>query len=144
MNNRRPTPPSPLRAADPSDGILLVDKPSGPTSHDIVAFIRKHFHIPKVGHGGTLDPMATGLLLILLGRATRVSNEVMGMDKEYEGTMHLGVATDTQDADGTVIAESGIEGVTRERLEAEIAQRVGDMMQTPPMVSAVKQNGVPL
>jgi tRNA pseudouridine55 synthase len=136
--------PAPLRVLDPWDGLLLVDKPSGPTSHDIVAKIRRHFGFEKVGHGGTLDPMATGLLVILLGRGTKLSNQVMGSDKTYEGVMKLGVATDTQDADGDVIAERPFEGVTREALAAAMAKWTGDVMQTPPMVSAIKKNGVPL
>ena len=135
---------SPLGALDALDGLLLVDKPAGPTSHDIVDEIRRHFRLEKVGHGGTLDPMATGLLIILLGRGTKLSNYVMGADKVYEGLMHLGATTDTEDLDGKVLAEAECSGVTREDVEREMAKLVGDLMQTPPMVSAVKQNGVPL
>ena len=142
MKTRRSS--SSLGALDAFDGLLLVDKPAGPTSHDIVNEIRQHFRLEKVGHGGTLDPMATGLLIILLGRATKVSNYVMGADKVYEGLMRLGVTTDTEDLDGKVVTESDFRGVTRENVENEMAKRVGDQMQTPPMVSAVKQNGVPL
>lgn len=133
-----------MRAMDPWDGLLLVDKPSGPTSHDVVDRIRRHFGIDKVGHGGTLDPMATGLLVILVGRGTKLSNVVMGADKTYEGVMRLGVATDTEDVDGRVVAEADPSGVTREQVEAEMKKRLGDLMQTPPMVSAVKRDGVPL
>jgi len=129
---------------DPWDGLLLVDKPSGPTSHDIVDRIRRHFGIEKVGHGGTLDPMATGLLVILLGRGTKLSNLVMGSDKTYEGVMQFGVSTDSGDRDGKTVAEQDFQSVTRERLEAEMKKWLGDIMQTPPMVSAVKKNGVPL
>lgn len=129
---------------DPWDGLLLVDKPAGPTSHDIVDRIRRHFRIAKVGHGGTLDPMATGLLVILLGRGTKLSNAVMGADKTYEGTMRLGVTTDSEDRDGRVVAEADASGVPRERLEAEMKKWMGDVMQTPPMVSAIKRDGVPL
>ena len=135
---------APLGATDPLDGLLLVDKPAGPTSHDIVDEIRRHFRLEKVGHGGTLDPMATGLLIILLGRGTKLSNYIMGADKVYEGLMHLGVSTDTEDLDGEVVAEADCGGVTRESVESQMAGLVGDQMQTPPMVSAVKQNGVPL
>jgi tRNA pseudouridine55 synthase len=135
---------SPLGALDVFDGLLLVDKPAGPTSHDLVDEIRRRFQIEKVGHGGTLDPMATGLLILLLGRGTKLSHYVMGSDKVYEGLMHLGVTTDTEDLDGEVLAKTDCEGVTREQLENKMVQLVGDIMQTPPMISAVKRNGVPL
>lgn len=128
----------------PLDGLLLVDKPSGPTSHDIVARIRRQFRIPKVGHGGTLDPMATGLLIILLGRGTKVSERIMGLDKTYEGVFRLGIETGSQDAEGEVIAECDPSAVTRNQVAAQMSARLGDQMQTPPMVSAVKVNGVPL
>lgn len=137
-------PPAPPRNMDPWDGLLLVDKPAGPTSHDVVDEIRRCFRLEKVGHGGTLDPMATGLLVILLGRGTKLSNQVMGSDKTYEGICHLGITTDTEDADGQVTSEKGCEGITRERVEEEMRKRKGDLMQTPPMVSAVKRDGVPL
>ncbi len=132
------------RAFDPWDGLLLVDKPTGPTSHDIVARVRRHFGIKKVGHGGTLDPNATGLLVILLGKGTKLSNQVMGSDKVYEGTMKLGVTTDTQDCDGEITGEKDPGDVTRAMLEAEMKKWIGDVMQTPPMVSAIKKAGVPL
>lgn len=136
--------PAPPRSADPLDGILVVDKPSGPTSHDIVDRVRRLFGIRKVGHGGTLDPMATGVLVLLLGRATKLSNLFLGSDKTYEGTMRLGIATDSHDADGAVTAERDPSGVTRDQLEAEVAKYHGDLLQTPPMVSAIKMAGVPL
>jgi tRNA pseudouridine55 synthase len=129
---------------DPYDGVLLVDKPSGFTSHDVVDRIRRHFRFRKVGHGGTLDPQATGLLVILLGRGTKLSGQMLSSDKTYEGTMHLGVATDTQDLDGHIIREADYHAVTRAMLEAEMQRRSGDQMQTPPMMSAVKKDGVPL
>ncbi len=129
---------------DPFDGILLVDKPAGFTSHDVVAKVRSHFRLRKVGHGGTLDPMATGLLILLLGRGTKLSERIMGTDKEYEGAIRLGATTDTEDADGTVLEERDYSHVTREAVEAEMTKRRGDQMQTPPMVSAIKKNGVPL
>ncbi len=139
---RRPrTPPN---RRDPYDGILLVDKPADWTSHDVVAKLRSHFRLRKVGHGGTLDPAATGLLVILLGRGTKLSERVMGTDKEYEGVMRLGVRTDTQDRDGNVIEERAWDGVTQAQVEAELTRRCGDQMQVPPMVSAVKKDGVPL
>ena len=129
---------------DSLDGVLLVDKPSGPTSHDVVDCVRELFKLEKVGHGGTLDPMATGLLIILVGRGTKLSNYVMGSDKSYEGVMHLGVTTDSQDVDGQILSQKPVVGITREMLQTEMARKVGDLMQTPPMVSAVKQHGVPL
>jgi tRNA pseudouridine55 synthase len=133
-----------MNRSDPFDGILLVDKPAGPTSHDVVDRIRRHFHLKKVGHGGTLDPAATGLLIILLGRGTRLSAKFMSSDKTYEGVIRLGIATDTQDADGTVMKESDPAGVTRDQLLAEMNRFRGDLYQTPPMVSAIKVKGVPL
>lgn len=136
--------PAPPRHVDPSDGILLVNKPSGPTSHDVVSRIRRHFRFKKVGHGGTLDPQATGLLVILIGRGTKLSSLFIGSDKTYEGTMRLGISTDTHDAQGNVLQESDCSFVTREQLEAEMKKLTGDILQTPPMVSAVKMDGVPL
>lgn len=133
-----------LASLGPHDGLLLVDKPSGPTSHDVVAQIRRRFQIPKVGHGGTLDPMATGLLVILLGKGTKVSDRVMGHDKTYEGTLRLGVETDSQDADGRIVAEKDATGIAAEQILEQMKARLGDQMQMPPMVSAIKIKGVPL
>ncbi|NCA83663.1 MAG: tRNA pseudouridine(55) synthase TruB [Opitutae bacterium] len=131
-------------ALGPNDGLLLVDKPSGPTSHDIVAKLRHHFRIPKVGHGGTLDPMATGLLILLLGKGTKISERVMGHDKTYEGVLRLGVETDSQDADGQIVAERDAAAITAEQVAEQMNARLGDQMQMPPMVSAIKIKGVPL
>jgi tRNA pseudouridine55 synthase len=135
---------TPVRSMSPYDGILLVDKPSGPTSHDVVAAIRSRFRFNKVGHGGTLDPQATGLLVILLGKGTKLSNRFAGSDKIYEGTLHLGVSTDSQDAQGNILREADYTNVTREQVETETRKLTGDIMQTPPMVSAVKIGGIPL
>ena len=135
---------SSLATLGPLDGLLLVDKPSGPTSHDVVAQIRRRFRIPKVGHGGTLDPMATGLLVILLGKGTKISDRVMGHDKTYEGTLRLGLETDSQDADGRIVAEKDAAAVTAAQVEEQFKLRLGDQMQLPPMVSAIKIQGVPL
>jgi tRNA pseudouridine55 synthase len=123
---------------------LLVDKPSGPTSHDVVDAIRRRFRIRKVGHGGTLDPLATGLLILLTGRGTRLANRFIGSDKTYRGVMRLGIATDTQDAQGQVIREGDPSAVTAEQVVAEMQKLTGDIHQMPPMVSAVKVQGVPL
>ena len=138
------TAPPPPQDADPLSGVLLVDKPLGPTSHDIVDRIRKHFRIKKVGHGGTLDPMATGLLIILLGKGTKLSDRFMGSDKIYKGTLRLGITTDSQDAQGEILREADPSAITREMLEAEMQKMVGDSFQMPPMVSAIKVDGVPL
>lgn len=132
------------QAADPFDGVLLVDKPVGPTSHDIVAVIRRTFRIEKVGHGGTLDPNATGLLVILLGRGTRLSAQIMGGDKTYQGVMRLGRTTNSQDIDGETLSEQPWEHIAAEQVQEQMAARLGDIYQTPPMVSAVKVKGVPL
>ena len=130
--------------ADP-DGLLLVDKPAGMTSSDVVVAVRRMFRLRKVGHAGTLDPQATGLLLLLVGRGTKFCTSLMGGDKTYEGTLRLGAATTTQDAEGEVVSGSDPSGVARERLEALVAADfTGDIFQTPPMVSAIKVNGVPL
>jgi tRNA pseudouridine55 synthase len=126
------------------DGAVLIDKPAGPTSHDVVDAIRKRFGIRKVGHCGTLDPNATGLLIIVLGRGTKLSEKLMSDDKVYEGTMKLGETTDSFDADGEVTAVQPVPPITLEQLNDEAARFVGDQMQTPPMVSAVKKAGVPL
>lgn len=126
------------------DGILPVDKPSGPTSHDVVDAIRRHFRLGKVGHAGTLDPQATGLLIIMIGRGTKLANVLMAGDKTYAGTICLGSATDTQDAQGRVISTADPGQVTAEKLAAEMRKLTGDILQTPPMVSAAKKDGVPL
>jgi tRNA pseudouridine55 synthase len=133
-----------MEAFDPLDGALLVDKPAGPTSHDIVDNIRRQFGIQKAGHAGTLDPAATGLLIILLGRGTKLSERLMGDDKVYSGTMKLGETTTSYDADGDLVASLPIPPVTLDELNAAADSFLGDQMQTPPMVSAVKKDGVPL
>ena len=126
------------------DGALLVDKPAGPTSHDIVAAIRRRFALKKVGHCGTLDPNATGLLIIVLGRATKLSEKLMGDDKVYSGTVEFGVTTNSYDADGEVVETKPVPPLTLSQVNEAAAGFVGDLMQTPPMVSAVKKDGVPL
>jgi len=133
-----------MEAFEPFDGALLVDKPAGPTSHDVVDNIRRHFGIKKVGHAGTLDPAATGLLVLLLGRATRLSEKLMSDDKVYEGTIQLGETTRSYDADGESIASLPVPPLTVEHLNDAAAAFIGDQMQTPPMVSAIKKDGVPL
>src|SRR3989338_5985990 len=98
----------------PAEGILCVDKPKGSTSHDVCAFVRSHFRISKVGHAGTLDPLATGVLVLLLGRATKRSQELSMFDKDYFGSMRLGLQTDTHDAAGKVIGEKDWKFVSEE------------------------------
>ncbi len=128
----------------PVDGALLIDKPAGPTSHDVVDVIRRQFRIKKVGHCGTLDPNATGLLIVVLGRGTKLSEKLMADDKVYMGTIRFGVTTNSYDADGEVTGTAPVPPLTIERLNEAAAEFVGDLMQTPPMVSAVKIAGVPL
>ncbi len=134
----------PVIEFDPFDGALLVDKPAGPTSHDVVDDIRREFGLKKVGHAGTLDPNATGLLILLLGRGTRLSERLMSDDKVYEGSIKFGETTDSYDCDGELLASLPVPPLTVEQLNAEAGSFIGDLMQTPPMVSAVKQGGVPL
>src|SRR5947209_7786422 len=126
------------------DGAILIDKPSGPTSHDVVDAIRRQFRIKKVGHCGTLDPNATGLLIIVLGRGTKLSEKLMSDDKIYEGTMKFGETTNSYDADGELVASLPVPPLSLEELNEATAAFIGDQMQTPPMVSAVKIAGVPL
>ena len=126
------------------DGAILIDKPAGPTSHDVVDAIRRQFGIKKVGHCGTLDPNATGLLIIVLGRGTKLSEKLMGDDKVYEGAIKFGVATNSYDADGEILETKSVPPLTLEQLNELATQFIGDQMQTPPMVSAIKKDGVPL
>jgi tRNA pseudouridine55 synthase len=133
-----------LNDFDPFDGALLIDKPAGPTSHDVVDVLRRHLGLKKVGHSGTLDPNATGLLVVLLGRATKLSERLMASDKVYEGVIKLGESTNTYDADGELTGSLPVPLLTLEELNADAATFVGDLLQTPPMVSAAKVGGVPL
>jgi tRNA pseudouridine55 synthase len=133
-----------MQEFSPLDGAILIDKPAGPTSHDVVDVIRRRFGIKKVGHCGTLDPNATGLLIIVLGRGTKLSERLMGNDKVYEGTVKFGEATNSYDSDGEIIATKPIPPLTLDQLNEAAAAFTGDQMQTPPMVSAIKKDGVPL
>lgn len=127
------------------EGILLIDKDAGCTSHDVVDKVRRILKIRSVGHAGTLDPNATGLLVLLVGRATKASQYLMSLDKTYEGEFELGVETNSHDSDGEVVATLPVpEGLTEETLRAQMAQFVGDQYQTPPMFSAKKIGGIPL
>jgi tRNA pseudouridine55 synthase len=124
-----------------TDGLVVVDKPTGMTSHDVVARIRRLAGTRRVGHAGTLDPMATGVLVVGIGRATRLLGHVAGHDKGYDATIRLGVTTTSDDADGTVVEECDASGVTDEALEAAMAQLVGGIDQVPSSVSAIKVDG---
>lgn len=126
------------------DGVLVVKKESGWTSHDVVAKVRHLLGVGKVGHAGTLDPAATGVLPVLIGRATRIAEYVVEWDKEYVAVLRLGETTDTQDAGGTVLARHSIEAVTSEAIQAAVARFRGAIEQVPPMYSAIKIDGVPL
>jgi len=133
-----------MRSESGIDGVLLVDKAARMTSHDVVAITRRALDTRKVGHCGTLDPLATGLLIITLGRGTKIQDLLMSEDKEYVGTLKLGEVTDSQDADGQVVATAPVPEFSRERIDAAFAKFHGDFYQTPPMVSAIKKDGVPL
>ncbi|MRR57420.1 MAG: tRNA pseudouridine(55) synthase TruB [Deltaproteobacteria bacterium] len=126
------------------DGFLILDKPVGPTSHDMVATVRRVLKKKKVGHTGTLDPFATGVLPVAIGEATKAIPYLDESVKEYQAVMCLGVATDTQDATGRILGTAGYEGILEELLLEVFARFTGTISQTPPMFSAVKQGGVPL
>jgi tRNA pseudouridine55 synthase len=131
--NRRPTAP---------DGVVVVDKPSGWTSHDVVARMRRLAGTRKVGHAGTLDPMATGVLVVGIGRATRLLTYLTGADKEYRATIRLGVSTTTDDAEGEVVAVHDATGVDPDDLVAGVRALTGRIEQVPSSVSAIKVDGV--
>jgi tRNA pseudouridine55 synthase len=122
------------------DGILIIDKPSGLTSHDVVKRVRRAAKIRQVGHAGTLDPMATGVLVVCLGQATRISEYLLGHDKAYRATIRLGIETNTYDADGEIVATHEVH-VDRAEVEQALAQFVGAIQQIPPMYSAIKRDG---
>ncbi len=127
------------------EGILLIDKDSGCTSHDVVDKVRRCLKMRAVGHAGTLDPLATGLLVILVGRATKVSQYLMSLDKVYEGEFKLGEETNSHDCDGEVVATLPVpENLDAEGIKKHMASFLGDQYQTPPMFSAKKVNGVAL
>jgi tRNA pseudouridine55 synthase len=133
-----------LSVAIAPDGVLLVDKAEGMTSHDVVALVRRQIGIKKVGHCGTLDPIATGLLLLTIGRGTKVQDLLMSEDKEYVGTLTLGIATSTQDREGEVLDTKPVPQLSEEQIRAVFDKFRGDFYQIPPMVSAKKHGGVPL
>ena len=122
-------------------GFLVIDKPQGMTSHDVVAKVRRGTGVRRIGHTGTLDPMATGVLVLCIGTATRLSEYVMDSRKVYEATIRLGVETDTYDADGQVIATTDATQVTSEAIDAALTHFQGEVQQIPPMYSALKKDG---
>lgn len=126
------------------EGVLLVDKGPGMTSHDVVAMARRCLNLKKIGHCGTLDPMATGLLILVLGRATKIQDLLMSENKEYVGALTLGATTSTQDKEGDVIETREVPDFSREQIDTAFAEFQGDFHQIPPMVSAIKKDGVPL
>lgn len=138
--------PKPISLATPCavDGILLIDKPLGCTSFDVIRKLRRVCGFKKIGHAGTLDPFATGLLVILLGKATRCSQRLMCGRKTYEGTIRLGVETSTYDREGEVVSTTSVDGLTDEAIQTTLKTFLGDQYQDPPMFSAKKINGVPL
>ncbi len=123
------------------DGILVVNKPKGITSHDVVDFVRKKLKIKQVGHAGTLDPIATGVLVILIGKCTKLFNQFLGLDKEYSATLTLGSRTTSGDIQGEVIEKKEFGHVTEENVNKALAAFIGENMQVPPMVSALKHKG---
>ena len=123
------------------EGLVVVDKPAGRTSHDVVARVRKLAGTRRVGHAGTLDPMATGVLVLGVGRATRLLGHLMLTEKEYAATIRLGVVTDTDDAQGIVLARSSAGGVTEAGVLAGVAALSGEIVQVPSTISAVKVDG---
>lgn len=127
-----------------NDGILNIHKPDGWTSHDVVKRIRTILGISKIGHAGTLDPHATGVLPILVGKGTRIAQHLVQWDKEYSAVLRLGRATNTQDAWGTVLKDVSTEGLTQEQVCDALLKFQGDIQQVPPMFSAVKVEGQPL
>jgi tRNA pseudouridine55 synthase len=123
------------------DNILIVDKPAGMTSHDVVDCVRRKFNIKKVGHCGTLDPMATGVLVILTGKATKLSAKLSCDDKEYICSMKLGISTDTHDSTGTITRQNTAEGISSKHINETILSFMGHQKQIPPMVSAKYHKG---
>ena len=126
------------------DGVLLVDKDPDMTSHDVVSVARRTLGQKKIGHCGTLDPMATGLLILTLGRGTKIQDLLMAEDKEYVGTVRLGVETTTQDKEGEIVLSKDVPELDKHGILSVLEDFTGDFYQTPPMVSAIKKDGVPL
>ncbi len=126
------------------NGVLLVDKRQDWTSYDAVNCVKHKFHPSKIGHSGTLDPLATGLLVLLLGKATKLQDKFMGESKIYEGSLRLGIESDSEDITGTVTATYDVSCIDESALADAMASMIGKQMQVPPMVSALKKDGKPL
>ncbi|MFC1658056.1 tRNA pseudouridine(55) synthase TruB [Candidatus Omnitrophota bacterium] len=123
------------------EGILVVNKPGGMTSHDVVDFVRRRLKTRRVGHAGTLDPIATGVLLVLVGRCTKLFNHFLSLDKEYIATLTLGARTTSGDREGKILQTKDYSEVTEEKVRAVFQSRIGEGLQVPPMVSALKHKG---
>lgn len=126
------------------NGVLNINKPSGITSHDVVMLVRKAFNTKKVGHTGTLDPLATGVLPVCINNATKISQFLISLDKTYKVTMRLGITTDSGDITGKIISQKNCYNLTKKEIRHTILSFKGEIWQTPPMFSAIKKNGVPL
>ncbi|MFC1809740.1 tRNA pseudouridine(55) synthase TruB [Candidatus Omnitrophota bacterium] len=126
------------------DGVLLVDKPQTWTSNDVCQFVKKKFRFKKVGHAGTLDPNATGLMVLLINKATKLADSFLVDDKDYEGELKLGLKTSTGDSEGDIVETKNIEAITQSLIFGLTNVFKGDMKQVPPMTSALKKNGVRL
>ena len=133
-----------MKSEESLNGVLLVDKGPDMTSHDVVAVARRCLNMKKIGHCGTLDPMATGMLILVLGTGTKLQDLLMSEDKEYTGSLKLGATTSTQDREGEILEEKPVPALTEEEIKAAFDAYKGDFYQMPPMVSAIKINGVPL
>lgn len=123
------------------EGIIVVDKPSGMTSHDVVSRVRRRFNMRRVGHAGTLDPLATGVLIMLLGRSTKLFDQFVSFDKAYAATLKLGTQTTSADITGEIIDQKPFDHISQIQVETVLRQFVGESEQMPPMVSAVKYKG---
>lgn len=133
-----------MKSDDSLNGVLLVDKDPDMTSHDVVAVARRCLNTKKIGHCGTLDPMATGMLILVIGNGTKLQDLLMSEDKEYTGALRLGVTTSSQDREGDVLTEKPVPEFTETQIRDAFDSYRGDFYQTPPMVSAIKVDGVPL
>ncbi|MBI5873537.1 MAG: tRNA pseudouridine(55) synthase TruB [Candidatus Omnitrophica bacterium] len=123
------------------DGILIIDKPTGITSHDVVDMARKKLKTKRIGHSGTLDPVATGVLVLLVGGATKLFSKFVHFDKEYEATLRLGTVTSTGDSEGKILSEKDISRITEDEVRVMFSEFIGEREQVPPMVSAIKHKG---
>lgn len=123
------------------DGLLIIDKPSGMTSHDVVEVARRKLKTKRIGHSGTLDPVATGVLVLLVGQGTKLFAKFVNFDKEYEATLCLGTVTSTGDSQGAVLSQKDWSGVTEDDVRRAFAGFIGARSQVPPMVSAIKHKG---